>query len=220
MEPLLAAPSAHALSLAGADLPGCAPPVVRVEAAREVVVVLPRSRDPHREVFLDRCREDRVPVVLRPSGGGAVVLSPGVVAASALLAVPAGVVFPEPIFRALGALVAGALETLGVGTVGTRGVSDLCVGDRKVAGSSLRLWRARALYQVSVLVEPDLNLMDRYLRHPSREPAYRAGRCHRDFVAPLCDLAPGISPPLVADTLAAALAAAANGALHGLAPSV
>lgn len=210
-------PSAHALSLAGADLPQRTPPLVRVEPAREVVVVLPRSRDPLREVFVERCRGDRVPIVLRPSGGGAVVLSPGVVAASALLDVPAGFVFPEPIFRALGARVSGALGALGAGAVGMRGVSDLCVGDRKIAGSSLRLWRGRALYQVSVLVEPDLDLIDRYLRHPSREPAYRAGRSHRDFVASLRDLVPGVSEAVVADALASALTGAA---LHALAPSV
>jgi lipoate-protein ligase A len=185
--PLTPAPSAHALSLAGGDLPERTPPLLRVAAAREVVVVLPRSRDPRREVFLERCRDDGVPVVLRPSGGGAVVLSPGVVAASALLELP---------------------------------VSDLCVGERKIAGSSLRLWRSRALYQVSVLVDADVEVMERYLRHPSREPAYRAGRRHRDFVASVSDLVPGISPAAVVDALTSALVRAAGGALHALAPPV
>jgi lipoate---protein ligase len=63
-----------------------------------------------------------------------------------------------------------------------RGVSDLCYGEKKVAGSSLRVARGKVLFQVAVLVDPDLGLIERYLPMPSREPAYRAGRNHRDFL--------------------------------------
>jgi len=178
-------PSDHARSLAGLDLAGARPPVVRVEAAREVVVVVSRSRSPEREIFLERCAADRVPVVVRPSGGGAVVLAPGVVAASAVLAADPAVCFPEPYFRRCCEAVAAALGALSIAGVEMRGVSDLCLGDRKVAGSSLRLAGGRVLFQVSVLVDPDLGLLDRYLRHPSREPEYRAGRTHREFVTSL-----------------------------------
>ena len=59
-------PTAQALALAGVDLLSAAPPVIRVGEAREIVVVLSRSRDPGREVFLERCAEDSVPVVVRP----------------------------------------------------------------------------------------------------------------------------------------------------------
>lgn len=70
-------------------------------------------------------------------------------------------------------------------SVSLRGVSDLCVSDRKIAGSSLRLWKERLLFQIAVLVETDIALLERYLRHPSREPDYRRGRSHRDFVTSL-----------------------------------
>jgi lipoate-protein ligase A len=198
-------PSAHALSLAGVDLVASSPPVVRVEAAREVVVVLPRSRDPEREVDLDACRRDGVPVVVRPSGGGAVVLAPGVVAASVLTALPAGAHFPQPLFRGFGAAVAGALERCGVRPVTVRGTSDLCLGDRKIAGSSLRLWWGRALYQVSVLLAVDVSLLERYLPLPSRQPDYRRGRSHREFVTTLSSAGFAVTETALTAALGSAL---------------
>jgi lipoate-protein ligase A len=167
------------------DLIPAAAPVVRVEEAQEIVVVLSRSRDPAREVFLDRCRADGVAVVVRPSGGGAVVLAPGVVAASVVRMADPGVRFPEPYFRAFCGTVAGALAACGVAGLEIRGTSDLAVRERKVAGSSLRLWQGWVLFQLSVLVDADVGILERYLRAPSREPAYRQGRPHREFVVTL-----------------------------------
>ncbi len=199
--PIAAPPSDHALRLAGVDLVGLSPPVVRAEAAREVVVVLSRSRDPEREIFLERCREDRVPVVVRPSGGGAVVLAPGVVAASALLEVSQADRFPDPHFRRLCGAVAEALAACGAPGLEMRGISDLVLGDRKVAGSSLRLWRARLLFQVSVLVDADASLFERYLRDPSRAPDYRRGRPHRAFVTSLREAGFAVTVPAVVAAL-------------------
>jgi lipoate-protein ligase A len=179
------APSPHALALAGVDLVSARAPLVRVEEAREVVVVLSRSRDPEREVFLGHCREDGVPVVVRPSGGGAVVLAPGVAASSVVAPADPHGRFPEPYFRRFCGASVGALEACGAAGVVVRGVSDLALGERKVAGSSLRLWEGWVLFQLSVLVDVDVSLLERYLRAPSREPAYRRGRAHRDFVTTL-----------------------------------
>jgi lipoate---protein ligase len=198
-------PSAHARALAGTDLPGTPPPAVRVAQAREVVVVLSRSRDPGREVFLEKCLSDRVPVVVRPSGGGAVVLAPGVVVASVLRATGPGEQFPEPTFRRLCGAAAEALSACGVAGVRMRGVSDLCLGERKIAGSSIRCWSAAVLFQISLLVAPDLALFERYLRHPSREPEYRRGRSHREFVTSLREAGFAVTADEVVSVLRARL---------------
>ena len=59
------------------------------------------------------------------------------------------------------------------------------LGERKIGGSCI--WRTRGLlyYSTTLLVDPDLDLCERYLPHPPREPAYRAGRPHRAFMGSL-----------------------------------
>jgi lipoate-protein ligase A len=52
-----------------------------------------------------------------------------------------------------------------------------------VAGSSLYLPREFALYLVSILIDPELDRIAEYLGHPSKEPGYRAGRAHGEFLA-------------------------------------
>jgi lipoate---protein ligase len=180
----LSNPSRHAEALAGLDLMAAGRPGITVLAAREVVVVLPRSRDPEREVYLDRCAADGVPLVVRPSGGGAVLLAPGIVVASLLIPM-LGEHGPDPWFERCCGRVTAALTCLGTPGAVRRGISDICLGDRKVAGSSLRLMREAVLFQVSVLVDVELALIDRYLPQPSREPTYRAGRNHGQFLTTL-----------------------------------
>jgi lipoate-protein ligase A len=185
LEWLVRVPSAHARALAGLDLFVNAVPALRVLSARERVVVVSRSRRPEREVYLDRCAADGVPVVIRPSGGGAVVLAPGALTASIVAAPGGAAAFPEREFRRFCGRVAEALEACGVPGVVMRGVSDLCLGDRKIAGTSLRLWRGLVLFQVSVLVDMNLDLVERYLPMPSRQPGYRQDRGHLAFVTSL-----------------------------------
>jgi lipoate-protein ligase A len=164
-------------------LDGSAGHAVAAYPVRKTEVVLGRSTSLE-EVHADRCRADRVPVLRRAGGGGVVVLSPGMVVIS--VAGTSGIPFClREHMNLVNRRVMAALEGLGVGDLSLRGISDIALGDRKLLGSYLYRRRDLVLYQGSLLVNPDLGLIDRYLKHPRTEPDYRRGRPHADFLTSL-----------------------------------
>jgi lipoate-protein ligase A len=155
--------------------------------APRVAVVVGRGGDPAVEVDGDAARADGVPVLRRRGGGCAVVLDPGNVIVS--LALPlAGVGGITGAFAAISAWLIETLARCGLTGLRQEGTSDLALAGRKVGGSCL--WRTKGLvyYSTTLLVAPDLALAERYLVHPPREPAYRAGRSHCDFMGDLREL--------------------------------
>ncbi len=160
--------------------------------APPVAVVVGRGGDPAAEVALDAARADGVPVLRRRGGGCAVVLDPGNAIVSLALPLP-GVSGITGAFAAISAWLIGALAGCGLSGVRQEGTSDLAIGERKVGGSCL--WRTKGLvyYSTTLLVCPDLALAERYLPHPPREPAYRAGRAHREFMGALRELEPALT---------------------------
>ena len=185
---------------------------VRVFAPQGVAVVLGRGSRPERELHLDAVRDDRVPIVRRRGGGCAVVLDPGNVVVSVVLAMP-GVGGISGAYDSIAAWLIDALARVGVHDVRREGVSDLVLGDRKVGGSCIYRTLGLLHYGCTLLVDPDPDLVDRYLKHPPREPAYRAGREHREFLgkmvgagavtdaAALASLLAGLPPPHVPQRL-------------------
>ncbi len=173
-------------------------PRVRVYRPSEVMVVLGRGSRAEQELDLGACEADGVPVLRRPGGGCAVVLDPGNVVVS-LVAPASGFRHSRRYLAALSAWVVDGLSRVGVGGVIQAGICDLALGDRKIAGACLRRARDHLYYSVSLLVTPRVELMGRYLKHPPREPDYRRGRAHRDFVGALG--ATGLSARALADLL-------------------
>lgn len=165
--------------------------VVRTWMAREPVVVVGSSSRVEEEVDLAACRGEGVRVVRRPSGGLTVVVGPGCLMWSVVEPHPAGAPPIERIHARmldpLAATLARALDR--PGGVSRRGSSDLVVGDahsgRKVSGNALRVRRHGVLYHGTLLDDFDIDLVERILRHPPREPDYRARRPHREFLANL-----------------------------------
>ncbi len=156
-------------------------PALGVHRPGGVMVVLGRGSDPLAELDAARCAADDVPVVRRPGGGCAVVLDPGNLVVSVSLPVQ-GLGRIRSHFDALTRWLVRGLERNGVTGVARDGVSDLVLDDRKVGGSCIARSRGLLLFSSTILVEPRVDLMERYLAHPPREPGYRRARRHRDFV--------------------------------------
>ena len=162
--------------------------VVRTWMAAEPVVVLGSSSTIGGEIDALACQSAGVPLIRRPSGGLTVVLGPGCLMWSVITAWPEQAPAIEAIHAAMLEPLCAALADAGR-TVVRRGSSDLAVatgdGERKVSGNALRVRRRAVLYHGTLLDAFDLALVSRVLKHPPREPGYRDGRDHGEFLANL-----------------------------------
>jgi lipoate-protein ligase A len=97
----------------------------------------------------------------------------------------------RPILRAVDRAHQFVLGTLAAGLqpllpdVACRGISDLVIGEEKFSGNSLRVRRDHLLYHGTVLYDFSLDLIERCLAMPPRQPDYRNRRTHQAFVTNL-----------------------------------
>lgn len=160
---------------------------VRVLRWQGVAVVIGRGGKAELELNASSILADGVPVLRRPGGGCSVVLDPGNLVVSVGLPMP-GISNIKKGFAQISDWLIDALEHCGVPGVRQEGISDLTLGDLKIGGSCIYRTRNLLYYSTTLLVQPDLDQVSRYLSHPPREPDYRRGRCHRDFMASLAGL--------------------------------
>lgn len=150
----------------------------------EVCIVLGRSNKAEDSVFEEVVSMDNIPIYKRPSGGEAVVLAPGMLVVSWAMELER-MVSPDSIFRQMNALYTALFERAGIFGISGNGISDLCIDGKKIMGSSMYLNQKRLFYHAVININGDVGLISRYLKHPQREPAYRAGRAHESFVTSL-----------------------------------
>ena len=150
------------------------------------VVVVGRSSRIAEEVHRDVCHRQGIPVLRRISGGAAIVTGPGCLMYAAVLSCSL-----EPLLRSVDrahqfvlSTMAGALEEL-ESSVWRRGISDLALGELKFSGNSVRRKRDHLLYHGTLLYDFSLELIERCLAFPPRQPTYRDDRSHGKFVANL-----------------------------------
>lgn len=167
---------------------------------REVFVVVGYANSVQQEVDLPACTAAGIPVFRRCTGGGTVVQMPGVLNYNLVLRVTeAG---PLSTLTGTNRWIMGRLRDAlatdpALGELLTvRGISDLCLNERKVMGSAQRRRRDALVFHGSLLLSADLSLMEQFLRPPSKQPDYRANRPHQDFCTNL-----GLDPEWVKDQI-------------------
>ncbi|MHB1461720.1 MAG: lipoate--protein ligase family protein [Armatimonadota bacterium] len=135
---------------------------------------------------LPQCEVEGVPVFKRFTGGGTVVQTPDVLNFSYSIPAPTRVNILEA-FRTTGEVLIGALQQFGI-TAQMLGISDIAVDGRKISGNA-QAWKWKSvLVHGTLLVDIDIALIERLLLHPPKEPDYRQGRSHREFLTCLRQL--------------------------------
>lgn len=157
---------------------------LRFWESETLFVVLGVSSRVEEDVSRERSEEDGVPILRRASGGGTVLQGPGCLNVS--IVVPLA---RAPVLRDVTKSYRWALERciagLDVPGAARRGRSDLALGDLKFAGSAQKRTPRVLLHHSSLLYAFDLALIERYLEEPRKQPEYRHGRRHAEFVTNL-----------------------------------
>lgn len=183
----------------------------RVWVPQGKAIVLGNSQEAEKELNVEAVLRDGIAVHKRMSGGGAVLLSPGCLCLGLRFAKRKDLSIGD-YFAKASALISGVVSRELNLELRLRGTSDLActvaeepkmdlvkglaeaasdeagTSERKVAGCALYMPRDYVLYLVSILVDPDFADIEKYLAHPSKEPGYRSGRSHGDFLGGLAAL--------------------------------
>jgi lipoate-protein ligase A len=86
-------------------------------------------------------------------------------------------------FRLINDRIIQSLENLGIKDVSMKGISDISIGEKKILGSSIYRKKDMLFYHAVLNVSEKTEIIQKYIKHPKREPDYRKGRKHCDFVS-------------------------------------
>lgn len=150
----------------------------------EQLLVLGASNKPEQSLYTDYVIRDQIPVYKRPSGGESVILTPNTLVIS-IRTQEAHRVHPHAYFKKINAYLIDQLQKVGVKGLHYRGISDIAIGNKKILGSSIYRKKGIVFYHAVLNVAESVEVISRYLKHPTREPDYRKGRDHRSFVTSL-----------------------------------
>lgn len=157
--------------------------VLRLWRFSRPVVVIGRGSKAHGEVDLDFCRQQSIPVLRRCSGGASILAGPGCWMYSVVLSLE-----QRPLLRNVDSAHQFVMTRLAravaeqQSAVELCGICDLTIDRKKFSGNSLRIAKNHLLYHGTVLQQVDLELLSKCLRTPPRQPDYRSGRPHDQFV--------------------------------------
>jgi len=150
----------------------------------KIYIVLGASNKPDESLNMENVKEDNITVLKRPSGGQTVILTPNNIMISAVF-FDKNSLHPKDIFQRINKLIISSIEKIGIHDMSMMGISDITISGRKILGSAIYRSKNTLLYHAVLNLGEPAATFERYLKHPSKEPDYRQGRTHTDFVTSL-----------------------------------
>jgi len=165
---------------------GIADGLLRLWQPETYFVVLGHSNRVQAEVDLPACAAADIAVLRRISGGGAVLQGPGCINYSLVLDARAhDIKNIQAGFRYVLERHRQWAQDLTGAKIRIEGISDLTLGGRKFSGNAQYRRAAYVLVHGTFLVQFEVSMMERSLRLPNKQPAYRSHRGHSEFVTNL-----------------------------------
>lgn len=158
--------------------------VLRVWEMPVHTVVLGRSSIAAQEAIESNCQRMHVPILRRCSGGATILAGSGCLMYSVVMSIerrPQLSMIDGAHDIVMDRLLA-AMSELGI-EARREGICDLVSQGKKFSGNAMRLKRRSVLYHGTILYSLDISLVDLLLGQPAREPEYRHGRSHGEFIA-------------------------------------
>jgi lipoate-protein ligase A len=168
--------------------------VLRFWEPNDYFVVVGYANSVAEEVNVAACDAGHIPIFRRCSGGGTVLQGPGCLNYTLIAPIDDN----GPLHNIASAnryimeMNRVALESkfnpdwLGQNSkFETAGHIDLAIGGLKFSGNAQRRKKHFLLFHGTFLLNFDIGLIEKYLRMPSKEPAYRRRRSHKEFLTNL-----------------------------------
>ena len=147
-------------------------------------IVLGASNKPDNSIVESMVLHDNISVLKRRTGGQTVMLTPNNLIISAVIT-DENIMKPKDVFNRFNDIIIGAIEKDHDVKFSTRGISDIALGEKKIMGSSMYRNKEKLFYHAVLNFNEPSTTFQKYLRHPSKEPDYRVGRSHDEFVTSL-----------------------------------
>lgn len=149
-------------------------------------LILGRSNTAENSLVEELVLSDKIDVYQRPSGGEAVLLSENTLVVSCKFKIK-NVLKTHEYFDKINKKIIKALENQNVKNLYQKGISDISINEKKILGSSIYRKSDTVFYHAVINISEDIDNIQKYLKHPRKEPDYRKGRDHKSFVTNLKD---------------------------------